>query len=343
MNKSSIISIKMRTFAERNNWIIRNGYIYGKEQGYLMTGFDGQGTKNFITPVPGILQEQSDELSRSLEKNRDTMKLDGHEITDGFLAVRIKDSSSLKSDDIEFILALLTGILNDLSIVTENRCQECGELGAEKEDFMYDLYCYMHPDCSEKFFASESEGSESISEDEIKDETEEDHKGGASAAVPPGKLKKILFTLAGALIGAVPWLIMPFVTDMLNDLLTKAGAPDWTFSLSDSLITCICAYLVSYFALTGYKLSGAVIDKRGRWSVAIISVAVVVLIQFAYLAVLILKEPSVKLNFNNYYTNLIKYSFYTKMLINAAIGTVFTLIAVLPFFDSSKDKTRSSK
>ncbi|MFA6736713.1 MAG: hypothetical protein WCR87_07330 [Saccharofermentanales bacterium] len=89
----------------------------------------------------------------------------------------------------------------------------------------------------------------------------------------------------------------------------------------------------------GYKLSGAGINKSGRWMIGIISIAFIIIVQFAYLAVLILKEPSVKLTFGNYMTNLVKYNFYRDMLIGAGIGTVFALIAVLPFFDSSKGKT----
>jgi len=73
--------------------------------------------------------------------------------------------------------------------------------------------------------------------------------------------------------------------------------------------------------------------------IGIISIAFIIIVQFAYLAVLILKEPSVKLTFGNYMTNLVKYNFYRDMLIGAGIGTVFALIAVLPFFDSSKGKT----
>lgn len=348
MNMENLISKKMRIFAERNDWMIRDSYIYGKEQGHLFTGIDGKGIKSFITPVPGILRDQTDELMQLLEKNSSTMRLEGYDITDGFLCIRIKDSTSLKTDDIEFILALLSGILSDLSIVTANRCQECGELGADKETYMYDLFCYMHDDCATKFDENEKgvETADGVNSDDtddsdVSDPEAEAEEGGALDRNnrQVSTLRKVLFTLAGALIGSIPWLIMPYIMDMVNGLLNSAGSPDWVLNLVRSLITCICAYLISYFAIVGYKLSGAGINKSGRWMIGIISIAFIIIVQFAYLAVLILKEPSVKLTFGNYMTNLVKYNFYRDMLIGAGIGTVFALIAVLPFFDSSKGKT----
>ena len=76
--------------------------------------------------------------------------------------------------------------------------------------------------------------------------------------------------------------------------------------------------------------------------IGIVSISVIILVQFAYLAVLIAKEPAVVLNFSNYITNLVKYNFYINMLLGAAIGIVFTLIAVLPFFES-KPKSDDEK
>ncbi|MFA5564197.1 MAG: hypothetical protein WDA32_08420, partial [Candidatus Caldatribacteriota bacterium] len=214
--------------------------------------------------------------------------------------------------------------------------------------YMYDLFCYMHDDCATKFDENEKgvETADGVNSDDtddsdVSDPEAEAEEGGALDRNnrQVSTLRKVLFTLAGALIGSIPWLIMPYIMDMVNGLLNSAGSPDWVLNLVRSLITCICAYLISYFAIVGYKLSGAGINKSGRWMIGIISIAFIIIVQFAYLAVLILKEPSVKLTFGNYMTNLVKYNFYRDMLIGAGIGTVFALIAVLPFFDSSKGKT----
>ena len=129
---------------------------------------------------------------------------------------------------------------------------------------------------------------------------------------------------------------MPFLLDVISDLLKRMNADTRIYSFAESLLTCVCAYLVSYFALVGFRLASTKITKKDRWTVGLISVIVVILTQFSYLTVLIIKEPSVELNLNNFITNLVNYNFYTKMLINAAIGIVFTLIAVLPFFDDHK-------
>ncbi len=339
MYNENLLSKKMRTFAEKNDWLISGEYIYGSEQGYLFSGMEGKGQKTFITPVPGIEEAQVTELFDRLGKNSATMKLQEFDIADDFLCIRIKDSVSLKPEDIEFIIALLVGIMQELTIVTEGRCQVCGNLGADSEDFVYDLYCYMHRDCAAQL-KDELASDETVSGDGAEDAAEGGiaGAGAAGAAEAPDTVplwKKILFTSGGAVFGAIPWLIMPYVLDYLLGFLTKVNAPSFLSNVAQSLLTCLCAYFVSYFAIIGYRLSRARMDIRGRWIAGIVSVAVVILVQFAYLAVLIIKEPSVALTFKNYMTNLVKYNFYFNMILGAGIGIVFTLIAVLPFFDSS--------
>lgn len=344
MYNENLLSKKLRTFAERNEWLISGEYIYGDEQGYLFSGMESKGQKTFITPVPGIDEEQVKDLFSALDKNSSTIKLKEYDVTDDFLCIRIKDSVSLKSEDIEFILALLVGIMQDLTIVTAGRCQECGKLGAENEDFLYDLYCYMHTGCAEKI-KEEAEGSDDVTVFDTDPDTEEAKTVSKISeevkTVSAPLWKKILFTLGGAILGSIPWLIMPYIMDVLLDLLNKLGAPSILDNFVQSLVTCLCAYFVSYFAITGYRLSRAKMDGKGRWIVGIVSVAVVILVQFAYLAVLIIKEPDVALNFKNFITNLVKYNFYINMVLGAGIGIVFTLISVLPFFDSSMKSTKS--
>lgn len=340
MYKENLISKKMRIFAERNDWLISGEYIYGEEQGYLFTGIDGKSIKSFITPVPEILDEQITQLYELLEKNSTTMMLQEYEVTDEFLCIRIKDSTSLRTDDIELILALLTGIMQDLEIVAINRCQECGQLGANNEEFIYDLYCYIHEDCVDKYKGEEAtteienadiskENTFEQSENTVMETTDgiEREKNNVSS------LKKILFTLGGAILGSIPWIILPYYMDIVDDILNKFNSPVLLNNFIQSLFTCICAFLVSYIAIVGYKLSGASMDKRGRFTVGITSIAIIIVVQFAYLFVMILKSD-VDMTFNNYFTNLIKYNFYIQLILGFAIGTVFTLIAVLPFFDN---------
>ena len=346
MYSENLLSKKMRTFAEKNEWLVSGEYIYGDEQGYLFSGMESKGQKTFITPVPGIEESQVKDLFAALDKNSSTMKLKEYDITDDFLCIRVKDSVSLKSEDLEFIIALLVGILQDLTIVTAGRCQECGELGADNEDFLYDLYCYMHTECAAKIKEGDEDG-DGAGDDFTDSDADEYPESGAvrpaaatkapdeevSASVP--LWKKILFTAGGAVLGSIPWLIMPYIMDLLFDLLARFSSPDILNNFAQSLITCLCAYFVSYFAITGYRLSNARMDGKGRWIVGIISIAVVILVQFGYLAVLIIKEPNVALTFQNFITNLVKYNFYINMVLGAGIGVVFTLISVLPFFDSS--------
>jgi hypothetical protein len=165
------------------------------------------------------------------------------------------------------------------------------------------------------------------------------HDEGRTSSAP--LWKKIAFTAGGAVLGSIPWLIMPYIMDLLFDLLARFNATDILNNFVQSLVTCLCAYFVSYFAITGYRLSGARMDRRGRWIAGIISIVVVILVQFGYLAVLIVKEPNVALTFQNFITNLVKYNFYINMILGAGIGIVFTLIAVLPFFDSSAKSAKA--
>ena len=342
MYSENLLSKKLKVFAERNEWLVSGEYIYGDEQGYLFSGMEGKGQKTFITPVPGIEESQVTELFAALEKNKTTMKLLEYDIKDDFLCVRIRDSVSLKPEDIEFILALLVGILQELTIVTAGRCQVCLELGAETENFVYDLYCYMHGSCVEKIAGEAGP----VSQEPEASTSGDDAAAASAVSVPEDSrdvplYKKILFTLGGAVLGSIPWLIMPYVMDLLLDLSARFDAPIFVDNLLQSLVTCICAYFVSYFAIVGYRLSSAKMDGKGRWIVGILSIVVVILVQFGYLAVLIVKEPDVALNFSNFITNLVKYNFYFTMLMGAGIGAVFTLISVLPFFDSSAGSDRA--
>jgi hypothetical protein len=68
-------------------------------------------------------------------------------------------------------------------------------------------------------------------------------------------------------------------------------------------------------------------------------VITVIVAQFAYLAVLIIKEPGVEFTFSNYISNLTKFNLYINMLLGVLIGVVFTLIAILPFFDNTKSSS----
>jgi len=359
MYSENSISKKLQTFAEKNDWLISGAYIYGDEQGYLFSGLDGKGEKTFITPVPGITEDQQTELFEILEKNKVTMKLTEYAVTDDFLCIRIKDSLQLKTDDLEFIIALLVGSLQEVAVVTVGRCQECGEMGAEKEDFVYDLYCYMHENCA-KAFADEMKEAASKSDDNPEDDNPEDDNAdsddssedsagefaeetGIDTAGKASLLKKVLFTLAGAVVGSIPWLLLPYIMDFINGLLGKITTSALVTNFTQSLLTCLCAYLVSFLAIFGYRLSKAKMDKKGRWIVGIVSIAVVVLLQFAYIAVLIIKEPTVSFTLTNYLTNMSKSAFYINMLLGALIGTVFTLISVLPFFDTSISSSRAKK
>ncbi len=354
MYSENTISKKFRVFADKNEWLISGEYIYGDEQGYLFSGLDGKGEKIFLTPVPAITDDQKAELFAALEKNRATMKLASYAIADDFLCVRIKDSARLKTDDLEFIIALLVGTLQDLSIVTAGRCQECGKMGADTEDFVYDLYCYMHKDCAAKFKAESAvgEGKEaSDSEEEASGDGENDadkavEQESSKAVETPDAVpmwKKIVFTAGGAIVGSIPWLALPYILGWVGGLIEKITANTIVGNLVQSLLTCICAYLVSYFAILGYRLSKSRMNRKGRWIVGIVSVAAVILIQFAYVAVLIYKEPSVALTWDNYITNIAKSAIYINLLLGILIGTVFTLISVLPFFDTSVSSSKKAK
>lgn len=336
MYSENFVSKKLKAFAEKNDWLISGEYIYGEEQGYLFSGLDGKNQKTFITPVPGITEEQQTELFEALEKNRNTMKLTDFKVADDFLCIRIKDSMQLKSDDIEFIIALLVGILQELNITAVERCQGCLEMGVAEKNFLFELQCYMHEDCAKAVdddmedtesegFVSEGIAGESIlSPLPVENEDQDDVK----------LSRKILFTISGAILGSIPWLLLPFILDMVFDLISKLSTNTVFYNFSQSLLTCVCAYLVSYFAIIGYRISNAKMNTKGRWIVGITSIAIIILVQFAYLAILVVKEPNVALNFKNYILNLAKFTFYINMILGAVIGIVFTLIAVHPFFDS---------
>jgi len=376
MYSENFISKKLKTFAEQNEWLISGEYIYGEEQGVLFSGLDGKGEKIFITPVPGITQEQQDELFDNLEENKTTMKLTDYTITDDFLCIRVKDSMQLKSDDIEFILALLVGTLQDLNIITVGRCQECGKMDAETENFVYDLYCYMHEECAKNLeensddddddnsyvnsdshnkeksnfdstddSADTNDDSNDTTEDlaDSNDDSTDSNENDAQQTYEVPMIKKVLFTIFGAILGSIPWIILPFIVDFVNSLITKVTENTLVTNFTQSLLTCVCAYLVSYFAIIGYRLSKAKMNVKGRWIVGIVSIAVVILIQFISLVVLIAKEPSVTLTFSNYISNISKSTFYINMLLGALIGIVFTLIAVLPFFDNSVSSSKAKK
>ncbi len=370
MYSENFISKKLRTYAQRNDWLISGEYIYGEESGFLFTGMDSKKEKTFITPVPGITPDQESELLEILKKNENTMKLSAYEITDDFLSIRVKDSMSIKPEDLEFILALLTGAMQEVNIVAANRCQECKELDTHTTNFIYDLYCYMHDDCA-KIYENDSTITENLGEqidlpsEEIiqKDNipTDESNEGidnvadenlsepfsykpfTASGNSDSPLFKKIIYTIAGALLGSIPWIILPFVMDLANDLLQKITQEAFAANVVQSLLICLCAYFIPYFAIIGYRLSSGKFTTQGRWITGIVSGTVVLLIQFVYLAVLIIKEPSVTLNFANYMTNIVKFNFYINMLLGALIGLVFTLISVLPYFDSNKQQPKKSK
>jgi hypothetical protein len=341
MTVEKLVSHKMIRFARKNNWLVSGEYIYGEEQNFLFTGMDSKKQKSFITPVPGITQDQIDDLLALLEKNKSIMKLDEYEIADDFLCIRIHNSFSLKPDHIDFSLALLTSSMQQVSIVATDRCQVCKELGAGSTGFVYDLYCSMHDKCAE-IQKQEEDDLDSADIKESSDSSTTTEPAGNPAEAPPlpedslpsvSTRVRVLYTLFGALLGAIPWLILPFVIDLINDYGFRLNAPGMLVNFIQSLLTCLCAYLISSFAITGYKMSKAPIDTLGRKVIGITAIAVVIVIQFAYLAVLIIKEPQVHLTFSNYFTNLVKFHFYITMLLGAFIGVVFVLISVLPFFD----------
>lgn len=360
MYSENFVSKKLKTFAQKNDWLVSGEYIYGEEQGYLFTGMDSKGQKTFITPVPGITDEQKAELFEVLAKNKQTMKLDEFEVSDDFLCIRIKDSMSLKPDELDFILALLVGSIQEVGIVAVDRCQECGKMDAGHENFIYDLYCYMHEDCA-RHLGDIDEGmpsDENRNEENIDDMDEDINSDAAisyddsdgtgskeisSIATESEDLvplsRKITFTVIGAVAGSIPWLFLPFIIDLVNDLLIKITQSALIPNFVQSLLTCVCAYLVSYFAIEGYKLSKSKLNIKGRWIIGITSVITVIVAQFAYLAVLIIKEPGVEFTFSNYISNLTKFNLYINMLLGVLIGVVFTLIAILPFFDNTKSSS----
>jgi len=340
MNSENLISKKLREFAHSNDWLISGEYIYGQEQGFLFTGIDSKKQKTFITPVPGITKDQENDLFEILNKNINTMKLNDFEITDDFLCIRIKDSLSLKSTDLELIIALLTGAMQEVSIVAENRCQECGEMDANSETFLYDLYCYIHEDCLDKIeLLTENESSSTsnttkITKSDINSYNLDDHTKSS---------KKIIFSTVGAIIGSLPWLLLPFVLDLLRNVIGKVSSSSFIFNFTQSILTCICAYLISYFALTGYRLSKSRFTIEGRWIVGITSAILVILVQFAYLAVYVIKTPGISLTISTYSKYLTENNFYINLILGAAIGIIFTLITVLPFFDSEKTKAQLNR
>jgi hypothetical protein len=353
MYSENSISKKFKTFAEKNEWLISGEYIYGDEQGYLFSGLDGQGEKIFLTPVPGITEDQQSELFAALDKNKGTLKLTKYAVTDDFLCVRIKDTAKLNSDELEFILALLVGTLQDLDIVTVGRCQECGKMDADNEDFMFDLYCYMHKECAEKFKTEnetktdrESDDEETVDSDEVKEDDEaevEKEKIAEDLTDDVKTSKKVLFTLAGAAIGSIPWLLLPYILGYVDTWIDSITKITLVSNLVQSLFTCVCAYLVSYMAILGYRMAKGRMNRKGRWIVGIVSITVVILIQFAYIAVLIIKEPTVALTWSNYITNISKSTLYINLLLGVLIGTVFALISVLPFFDTSISSSKKAK
>ena len=231
---------------------------------------------------------------------------------------------------------------------------------------MYDLYCYMHDDCS-KIYSNEAATSDeavenfdtsAVASDDPDYNADSDSINNSNAVSQDdgsaktfiistqenvSLTKKIIFTVAGALLGSIPWIILPFVLDLANDLLNRITKAAVAANVLQSLLICLCAYFIPYFAIVGYRLSSGKFSRQGRWITGIVSGVVVILIQFVYLAVLIIKEPSVTLNFANYMTNIVKFNFYINMLLGALIGIVFTLISVLPYFDSNRQPVKKSK
>ena len=114
MYSENFVSKKLKTFAQKNDWLVSGEYIYGEEQGYLFTGMDSKGQKTFITPVPGITDEQKAELFEVLAKNKQTMKLEKNVRISG---LEIFEKSSIRSRTLNTRRKL--SILGRLSVSTE--------------------------------------------------------------------------------------------------------------------------------------------------------------------------------------------------------------------------------
>lgn len=145
-----MLSNSLLKFAATHDWNTCNGdeYVFGDVNGYTFTAKTDDILTSFFFSVAGIAPENLIEFATWLESKRFPLTVIDYEMTDNFMAIRVKDTAfSGTARQMHQFLQTLTERLKSLEVDPE-ACAICG-LPADQKALYVGLYCHVHEDCIE--------------------------------------------------------------------------------------------------------------------------------------------------------------------------------------------------
>ena len=236
-----MVGMGLRKYGEELGLMHSNGVLYGESDGYLITLSEGPGYKTLgINAV--LPQEERASLNQFVQENQKTYRIYGPCITDTTIAISFQDTIGTMKR-IRRFLPLLLQELHGHSALGAQTCSLCGQtlLGQPaKVALVNGIAVQAHEGCMEKLHRDA-----------------QDHQVGHEQ-IQKNYGRGALGAFLGALVGAIPWVIVYL----------------WGFFVG------WLGFLIGWCAKKGYELLGGKVGRAKVWIVAVFSVGIVLLAQF---------------------------------------------------------------
>lgn len=149
-----MIASSLTRFAARKGWPRDESFlIRGEWSSCPVTLVDGEGFIEAMISLPGLTEDNTawETLKITIDEYSG-IKIISRSVIDGFLAIRIRRhalSPVPSADALDLFMTIVMDQAADLGLITPRICAVCHQ-PAEELATLFDLACYVHPDCRTK-------------------------------------------------------------------------------------------------------------------------------------------------------------------------------------------------
>jgi hypothetical protein len=293
---------RLKQLANKKGWNIEKNCIYGEENGYLFTLFDGNGFKAIVTPLPRIEDQAKQRVLSFLGENKKRIKIWKYGFDNNVLAVKFHESfRNTKLEVIEELIQTMTEFLKTQEIPGKNYCIICGQDQANQIVNIGNIYYDIHDGCCTTF-ENEVESAKRQFDSEEKN-----------------YFLGFLGAMLGGLIASIPWIVV---------------------QIAFSKIAAVCAYLIGFGATKAYFLCKGRFGSLTKWLISLVVIFTVILAQFMIISFELLKA-GIALTYRNYQLLFNNQEMTTVFGKNLSLALFMALLGILPLFFELKGTAKN--
>lgn len=297
-----MVSGRLKEWAVKKGWTIKDGLAYGEVWGYLLTAFDGMGFKAFGVLLPELDEQTRWGLNEYFKENKKELKLRAHVLQGRVLVLQLMEQyRSASLEEMDKLVEALVVELRKRGVPQQGQCIFCGQAGAAETVIVGGLATMAHENC----FAQ------------------------ASSEIERAKLEKayepknygmgLIGALLGSMVAAIPWILV---------------------QAYGQFVASILGYLIGVGAKIGYNLFKGKTGALTRWIVLGSAVVTVVAAELV-ITLLVARKMGLPIGFETLILLLRVPEFLTAFLKDLGLSMFMALLGLWSVFSQLRQQEKS--